>query len=492
MPKYEKGQLGDMPAEHFREYGHKLVDWISDYLLNVENNPPLAQIKPGDVKKQLPLEPPQNPEEMDDVYADVDKIIMPGMTHWNHPTFNAYFNSTASAPGILAELLSGAFNINGMLWKSCPAATELEEVTMGWLRQMLGLPEDFFGVIFDGGSSSTMHAIRAALCHTGFDTKEKGFSGRDDVPRFRLYCSEDAHSSIDKGALTVGLGLENIRKIPMDNEMRMIPQELARAIEEDKANGWHPFCVVATVGTTSTTAIDPVPTIAGICEEHNLWLHVDAAHGGIAAIVPAYRSILDGVERADSMVVNPHKWMFVPIDCSAFYTRNPEAVKNAFSLVPEYLKTKEENEVINYMDYGIQLGRRFRSLKLWFVIRYFGVQGIINNLTEHMRLGEMFADRVDADPNFERLAPKPLSTTCFRYVHDKLKTEDEINAFNQRLMDEVNATGKIFLSHTKIRGKFAIRYVVSSLRTEARHVREAWDVLKSKVEELIKQELEKE
>ncbi len=471
---------GDMPSEEFRKKGHELVDWMADYLRDVGNYPVLAQIEPGDVKKQLPDEPPLKGEDMSEIYKDLDKIIMPGMTHWNHPRFMAYFNSSASGPGILAEMVASTFNINGMLWKSCPAATELEEVTLNWLRKMIGMPENYWGIIYDGASSSSLHAIAAARENLPeYKLREKGMTGRNDVKRLRLYASEHAHSSVDKGAITVGVGLEGIRKIPVDENFAMLPGELEAAVKEDLEKGWLPFCVVATVGTTSTTSVDPVPAIADICEKYDIWLHVDAAHAGSTAILPEMRNYFEGCDRADSFVLNPHKWMFVPIDLSVFYTRRPDILERAFSLVHEYLKTGEDDEVYNYMNYGIQLGRRFRSLKLWFLIRNFGVEGIQERIREHLRLGRLFAGWIDESPDFQRLAPVPFSTICLRAVVEGLG-DLQLNEFNRKLMDAVNASGKVFLSHTKLNDKFTIRVVISSVRTTEDDVREVFELLKEK------------
>lgn len=468
----------DMPINDFREHGHKLIDWIADYFETVESKPVLAQIKPGDIKKQLPESAPITGENMEDIFSDVDKIIMPGMTHWNHPNFMAYFNSTASLPAILGDFLSTAFNTNAMIWKTSPASTELEEVVLNWFREMLQLPKKFFGIIYDLASVSSMHAIAAAR----EEAKQK--YENYDITKIRLYCSEQAHSSIEKGAITLGLPLESVIKIKTDEQFRMIPSALNDAVIKDLQKNLQPFCVVATVGTTSTTSIDPVNEIVKISKAHNLWLHVDAAHAGSAAIVPEVRSILSGVEDADSMVVNPHKWLFVPIDLSVLYTSKPQVIKKAFSIVPEYLKTDEESEVINYMDYGIQLGRKFRSLKLWFLIRYFGVEGLQNIIREHLRLGELFADFIDRHQNFERLAPTPLSTVCFRAVPNKSMNKNEINEFNKKLMDEINDSGKLFLSHTKLNGKFTIRLTISGIRTTEDHVLNAWDLIKEKYNRL--------
>ena len=471
-------ELKNMESSEFKNTGYKFIDWIDHYISSLDDLPVLPDIEPGDVKKMLPVSPPEIGEQFENMLDDVDRIIMPGMTHWNHPRFMAYFNSTSSGAGIFAELLSGAFNINGMVWKSCPASTELEEVTINWLRQLMGLPEDFWGIIYDLASSSTMHAIIAARENIGnYPIREKGFGGIPNLPRLRLYGSEQAHSSVDKAAIVSGIGLEGIRKIPVDDKFRMIPEELEKAITEDRKNGWLPFCVIATVGTTSTTSIDPVDEIGTICNNEKIWLHVDAAHAGIAAIVPEMQYMFKGIEKADSLVVNPHKWMFVPIDLSVLFTKRKNILKQAFSVVPEYLKTDHDDEVTNLMDYGIQLGRRFRSLKLWFVIRYFGRQGLIDRINNHLKMAKEFTSWIDADTNFERLAPVPLSTICFRAIPSSIKNEDDLNIFNKRLFDEINNTGETFLSHTILNNKFTIRVSIGGLRTEEKHVSEVWKVI---------------
>ena len=480
------GSLGDMPADEFRKYGHQLIDWIADYLSNIEKYPALAQVQPGDIKNSLPKAPPLHGEGMENILNGVEQKILPGITHWNHPGFMAYFNSSASGPGILAELLSAAFNVNGMLWKTSPAFTELEEVTLDWFRQMLGLNEDFWGIIYDSASVSTMHAIAAAREQIeGYEIKDHGLTCAKNIKGFRLYASEQAHSSVDKSAITLGLGIEGLRKIPADNEFKMIPLELEKAIEEDRKNGWIPFCVVATIGTTSTTSIDPVDKIASICERERLWLHVDSAHAGSTAIIPEMRYIFAGAEKADSLVVNPHKWLFTPLDLSVLFTRKKNILKRAFSLIPEYLKTSEDANVINYMDYGIQLGRRFRALKLWFIIRYFGVEGIAERIKEHLRLGKVFSSWIKSNQQFELMAPVPFSTTCFRAHPKDINDDARLDKLNQALMNKVNSTGKIFLTHTKLNGKFVIRLVVSGLRTEERHIIIAQQVLQSSLDELM-------
>src|SRR5215813_9647887 len=406
--------LGDMPADEFRRHGHELIDWIADYFERVEELPVLAAIEPGDLKAQLPGAPPQQGEPMDRILADVDRLIVPALTHWSHPSFFAYFATSTSAPGIYGELLSAAFDNKAMLWRTSPASTELEEVVLDWLRQMMGLDPGMLGIIYDTASVSSLHALAAAREGVEKRIREEGMSGRPDLPLLRVYISEQAHSSIEKAVITLGLGQRGMRKIPTDSEFRMDAKALAEAINEDKRNGYLPFCIVATVGTTSTSSIDPVREIIPIGEEHAMWLHVDAAYAGSAAIVPEFRHILDGCERADSIVTNPHKWLFTPFDLSVLYCRHMDLLKRAFSLVPEYLRTPEQEKVRNGSDYGIQLGRRFRALKLWMVIRYFGWDGLAARIREHCRLARVFASWVDESSEWELLAPVPLGLVCFR------------------------------------------------------------------------------
>ena len=468
-------KAGDMPAEEFRRHGYRLIDWIADYLAHPEQFAVLPQVEPGQFRAALPAEAPETGEEFSRVLDDWERLLLPGITHWNHPGFFAYFSISGSGPGILGELLSQALNINAMLWRTGPSATELEEVVLGWLRKMVGLPEEFFGVLTEGASVSSMRAIAAAREALGLGFRQHGLAGG---PRLRLYTSEQSHSSIEKGAIVLGLGQEGVRKIPVDSEFRMRPDALAAAIREDRAAGWLPFCVVATVGTTSTTSVDPLPAIVDICGAQKLWLHVDAAYAGPAAIVPEYRPLMAGWERADSLVLNPHKWLFTPVECSAFYCRHPETLRAAFSLVPEYLRTPEDAHVNNYMDYGVQLGRRFRALKLWFVLRYFGQEGIRLRLREHVRLAQIFARWVDEDPGFERLAPVPFSVVCFRARPQSVEPDDaRLNQLNAALLDRVNASGKVYLSHTGLDGHFTLRLAIGNLRTTEEHVRTAWELL---------------
>jgi aromatic-L-amino-acid decarboxylase len=459
----------------FGDAAERGVRWIAGYLEDSERYPVLSRVRPGDIRRALPPSAPEEPEPFDDVWRDFERIVLPGVTHWNHPGFFAYFAITASAPGILGEMLSAALNVNGMLWKTCPAATELEEVTLDWLRQMLGLPA-MFGMICDTASVATLCAMAAARESLGLAIRQRGMAARADLPRLRVYASEQAHSSIEKAVIVLGFGQEGLRKIPTDEAFRLRPDALAAAIEQDLRDGWRPVCVVATVGTTSTTSVDPVGAVADVCARYGPWLHVDAAYGGAAAIVPEMRDVLDGCERADSFVTNPHKWLFVPVDCTAFYTRRPEILRRAFSLVPDYLRTSEE-DVTNYMDYGIQLGRRFRALKLWMVLRMFGVRGLQEAIRRHVALARTFAMWIDESDDFERVAPVPFSTVCFRWRPAGVSDADT-DRLNGALMDAVNASGEAYLSHTRLDGRFVLRLAIGHLRTEERHVARCWALLR--------------
>jgi len=478
--------LGDMPTDEFRKFGHQLIDWVADYLNTVEQKPVLPSIHPGDVIRSLPSLPPQTGEPMQQILADVDRIIMPGMTHWNHPRFHAYFNSSASGPGILGELLSAGLNANGMVWESCPVVSELEEVTLGWLRQMLGLPKEHWGMILDTASTSTLHGIAAAReSLTDLKTREHGMPGRKDLPRLRVYLSDFAHSSVEKAVITLGLGIDGMRKVGVDDQFRMRPDALAEAIADDRRQGMRPLCVVATVGTTSCTSIDPIPAIADICGREKIWLHVDAAYGGSAAIIPEMRWILEGCDRADSFVINPHKWMFVPVDLSVLYTRKPDIMRQAFSLVPEYLRTAHDDVVRNLMDYGVPLGRRFRALKLWFVLRYFGWDGLAARLREHLRIAQEFKRWVEADPNFEVLAPVQFGAVCFRAHPKGIDDEGSLSKLNDNLINAVNGSRETFLSHTKLGDRYALRMVVGHLKTQESHAWQAWQQMQKELKTLV-------
>jgi aromatic-L-amino-acid decarboxylase len=485
-------ETGDMSADEFRRFGHEVVDWIADYFSHPEAYPVLAQVEPGQLRSQLPAAAPERGEPMSEILEDFERFIVPAVTHWNHPSFFAYFATTASAPGILGEMLSAAFDAKAMLWRTSPASTELEEVALDWLRQLMGLPEEFGGVIYDTASVATMHAVAAARETLNLRVREEGMSGRADLPLLRLYASEQSHSSVEKSLIALGLGQRSLVKVPADSEFRMDAGALESLIEKDRASDALPFCVVATVGTTSTTSIDPVPAIADVCEREKLWLHVDAAYAGSAAVVPEMRHVLAGCERADSLVTNPHKWLFTPFDLSALYSRRLEVLRRAFTLTPEYLRTPEQEAVRNGSDYGVQLGRRFRALKLWMILRYFGREGLAARIREHCRLAREFAAWVEASNEWELLAPVPFSVVCFR-ARAAVEREAEdaraarLDALNERLMNAVNATGEAFLSHTKLNGVFTLRLAVGNIRTTEGHVRRAWDLLNEKLSEVSRE-----
>jgi aromatic-L-amino-acid decarboxylase len=481
--------LGDMPDDEFRRYGYQLVDWIADYFKNIEEFPVLSQVQPGWLKNELPASAPETGEDFSTVVDDLDRLILPAVTHWNHPNFHGLFSTSTSSVGVFGEMLAAAFDMKAMLWRTSPASTELEDVTLDWLRQMLGLPADFEGIIYDTASVSTMHAIAAARERANLKVRDLGMSGRDDLPLMRVYASEHVHSSIDKGLITLGLGLKSLVKVPTNERFEMIPGRLDELIRQDMAAGYLPICVIPTIGTTSTSSVDPVDAIADICENHGLWLHVDAAYAGPTAILPEMRDKFKGWERADSIVLNPHKWLFTPFDLSILYCRDLDALKQAFSLIPEYLKTTEE--VKNGMDYGIQLGRRFRALKLWFVIRYFGVDGLQTRLREHCRLARLFASWVEENPDWELMAPVPFALVCFRARMSEPETvvtgsvgNDRLNDLNERLMNSINSSGEAYLSHTKLNGKFTLRLSVGSIRVEERHIENVWRLVNEHLQNL--------
>jgi aromatic-L-amino-acid decarboxylase len=470
----DRGQqgVGDMDAEAFRTHGHQVVDWIADYLDRVGDLPVLAQVAPGDIAAALPASPPEGPQPMADILADMDDVVLPGITHWNHPAFHAYFAITGSGPGILGEAITAALNVNGMLWRTSPAATEIEQVTLRWLAELIGLDAGLQGVIVDTASVATMTALAAAREQAGLDIRRRGMAGRTDLPPLRVYTSAHAHSSVEKGTITLGLGSDGVRAIPVDDAFRMDVDALRAAIREDLTLGHRPLAVVATIGTTSTTSVDPVPAIADVCEEFaaetgpgGIWLHVDGAYGGTAAVLDELRWVIEGVDRADSFVVNPHKWLFTPIDCTAFYVRDPDVLQRAFSLVPEYLETGDADEVTDYMNWGVQLGRRFRALKLWMVLRYFGRSGIQARIRHHIEQAQRVAGWVDDHPVLERLAPTPMSTVCFRAHPAVVDDEDALTGLNAAVMEAINASGQAYLSHTVLDGRYTLRLALGSLRT---------------------------
>jgi len=454
-----------MTPEEFRRHGYRAIDWVADYLARPERFPVLAPLKPGELTDSLPATGPESGEPMSAILDDFERLVLPAVTHWNHPGFMAYFGISASEPGILGELLASALNMNGMLWKSGPAVVELEQVALRWLRQWTALPADWFGQIFDTASVASMHAIAAARQAADPQCRTRGTS-----PGLVVYTSEQAHSSIEKGAIALGIGQDHVRKIPVDAEFRMIPGALAEAVERDLAAGLRPCCVCATVGTTSTTSVDPVPAIAEICAARGIWLHVDAAYAGSLMVAPEFRWAFAGCERADSLVTNPHKWLLTPTDCSVFYTRRPDVLREAFSLIPEYLRTADDPRALNLMDYGVPLGRRFRALKLWFVMRYYGREGIAEILRGHVAMAQWLAREVDADPRFERTAPSPFSVVCLRF-----QGSDEQN---RRIQDYVNKTGAIFISGTVLNNRFTLRVAIGNRATTQEHVAQAWELIR--------------
>lgn len=463
----------------FRRHGHALVEWIADYFAHPERYPVLARVAPGDVRNALPDHAPESGEAFETIVSDFERVIVPALTHWNHPGFMAYFSSSAPPAGVLAELLSAALNQQAMLWRTSPAATELEDVALGWLRRLLGLPDTFGGVIYDTASISTLHALAAAREVAFPGVREHGLAGGGTV-----YCSAQTHASVDKAVSTLGLGLSSLRRIPTDDQFRMRADLLRQAIDEDVAAGLRPVAVVATIGTTATTSVDPIDAIATICEAHGIWLHVDAAYAGVAAMLPECRPRMHGWERADSIVINPHKWLFVPFDLSAFYCRRMDVIRRTFSIVPSFLETTDEARgARNLMDTGIQLGRRFRALKLWIVLRHLGAEGIRARLAEHMRLARLFASWVDADPRFERLAPVPFSVVCFRVRPADLGA-DAIDRLNQAIVDRVNAGGEIFVSYARLAGVVAIRLAIGHVATTEAHVARAWTLFQQHAAEL--------
>jgi aromatic-L-amino-acid decarboxylase len=514
----------DVPVPEFRAAMHRVADLLADYLEGVGERPVLPRVAPGAVAALLPAAPPTEPEALDALLDDYQRLIEPNVTHWNHPGFLAYFAITGSAPGIVGEALAAGLNVNAMLWRTSPAATELEEVVCDWFRQMVELPPEFRGHINDTASTSTLLALAAARHRLpGLEARTRGLAGRPEVPPLTVYTSDQAHSSVDKAVIVLGLGHDQLRRVESDAAFRMVPQALAAAVAADRAAGRWPLAVVATAGSTSTTSIDPVPEIADLCAAQGLWLHVDAAYAGSAAICPELRAQMPGIERADSVGINPHKWLFTPVDCSLLYVRDQENLRAAFSLVPEYLRT-DDTGAANLMDLGFQLGRRFRALKLWMVIRAFGVEGLRERLREHCAMARELAARIAADPAFELAAPVPWSVVCFRALpadgaggaNDADDADDaeassgassaagsarpasgpggtgsatasdgaRQDRLNERLMAAVNAAGPFFLSHTVLNGRYTLRVAIGNLRTTRRHLEDLWSLLQRTAGEL--------
>ncbi len=467
-----------MDAGEFRQHAHELVDWMADYMENVRDLPVVPKVKPGEIRSLLPEFPPEEGESFGSIMDDFQKIIVHGMTHWNHPGWFAYFPANTSPPSVLAEMLTATIGAQCMSWQTSPAATELEQTVMQWLGRMLDLPEGFTGVIQDTASTATLVALLSARERvTGHAFAEQG-AAAEGADRLTVYASTEAHSSIDKGVKLAGLGLDRLRKIPVDTDYALVPEALDEAIREDLDAGFRPTCVVGVVGSTSSSALDPLPAMGEICREHSVWFHVDGAYAGTAAILPEKRFTMDGIELADSFVFNPHKWMFTNFDCSAYFVRDVDALLRTFSMTPEYLKTAHDTRAVNFRDWGIQLGRRFRALKLWFVIRSYGVEGIREILRTHIALAQEFAGLVDAHPDFERMAPVPLALVCFRYRPHGIDPEDpRLDEMNRRLLAEVNDAGGVHLTHTTLGGRYVIRMSIGQLNTAREDVERAWRLI---------------
>lgn len=469
-----------MDYEAFRQSGYKWIDWIAAYLSEVEKYPVCAQVKPGEIKSRLPEEAPVAAESMDAIFKDFTDIILPGISHWQHPAWFAYFPAQNSPPSILAELAAAGLGVVGLAWQTSPAATELEEVVMEWLRKMLGLPLRMAGVIQDTASTASLVALLAAREKaTDYTTNIKGLR-----QALTVYISEESHSSIEKGAKVAGYGKDFIRSIPTDENFAMLPDKLEEAVRIDKQQGLQPACVVATVGTTSSSAVDPLVPIGDICRRHDLWLHVDAAYAGSAFILPEKKWMREGMESADSLVFNPHKWLLTNMDCSAFFVKDPEALIRTFDIRPEYLKTAVDSEVKNYRDWGIPLGRRFRALKLWFVLRSYGVENIQKILRNHIQWAAMFKSWVEGDELFELMAPVPLSLVCFR-LNDGRGDEAALTALNEELLMRINRRGRVFLTHTVLKGKYVLRLAIGARTTQEHHVRLAWELIKQEADAIL-------
>jgi aromatic-L-amino-acid/L-tryptophan decarboxylase len=480
--------LGDMPPEEFLTRGHEIIEWAGDYFAHPERWPVQSRNRPGDVRRQLPATPPEAPEGMEEILADFRRVILPGMTLWNHPGFLGFFSISGSGPAIHGELLASILSPNGMVWRTSPAVAELDEVVCDWLRQMLTLPGKYRGILYDYASTATMAALTVAREQVpGLRARELGLAGRPEVAALLIYCCEHAHSSVEKAALQLGIGLRNVVKVQaVGGAGGMDVADLARKVAAHRAAGLTPIAVVATAGCTPTGAIDPLAPIAALCRREKLWLHVDGAYGFAFGLVPELRGAFAGIEQADSIVCNPHKILYCPLECSALFVRRPEAFRDTFSLVPPYLRTDEVG-VINYNDYGPQLSRRFRSLKLWFVLRYFGRRGLVERLREHVRLARLFAGWVEKADDFELLHPPALSTLCFRAHPEGLDEGPELDRLNRELLDRVNASGEVLLSGTDLWGSFALRLSVGHIRTSEREVERAWALLQEECAQLARE-----
>jgi aromatic-L-amino-acid/L-tryptophan decarboxylase len=464
-----------MNTEEFRSNAHQLVDWMADYLGNLDQYPVKPDVKPGDIKIQLPIAAPADGEDFKSIFSDFKNIIIPGMTHWQHPGFFAYFPANNSEPSILAEMLTATMGAQCMLWLTSPAAEELEERMMEWLRDILGLPKEFIGVIQDSSSSATLVALLSAReKKSGFTINRRGFTPDD---RYRVYTSTQGHSSIDKDVKIAGIGIENLIKIDVDEVFAMKPDLLEEAIAHDLSAGYIPLAVVSTFGTTSSTAIDPVGEIGRICAKYNCWHHVDASYAGTALMLPEIRELVPDIGRCDSFVVNPHKWMFTNFDCSAYFIRDKQALINTFSILPEYLKTEEDKLVNNYRDWGVPLGRRFRALKLWFVIRSYGINGLQQKIRNHIAFGQWLKEDILKTPGIELMAPAPFNLVCFRFHPEGMDDETALDRYNENILQKINRSGKVFLTQTRLNGRYVIRFVAGQTHTSAEDVRTGWEYI---------------
>lgn len=470
--------LGDLDAAEFRTRLHQAADWIADYREQISGRRISPNARPGAIAAALPPAAPSHAESLDAIISDIDRVIVPGLVHWGHPAFFGYFGSTTTGPGILAEMIAAALNVSAMTWQTSPAATELEAVVLEWLRQMLHVSGNHKGIVYDTASVATLHALAAARESLDLDIREGGLAGRSDIPQMKIYASDQAHSSIEKAAITLGIGEKNVTRVPTDDRYRLIPEALEAGILKDMAQGHLPCAVVATVGTTSTTSVDPVEEIAAICRKHRIWLHVDAAYGAAMALLPEGRWAMAGTDVADSIVVNPHKWLFVPLDMSVLYTRRPEMLRAVFALTPEYLRGDASANAENYMDYGVQLGRRFRALKAWMVFRAFGEDGLRARIREHVRLARLLASWIDADPDFERVAPVTMAVVCFRMRRGS--NDAALDALNERVVRKVNESGEAYLTHTRLRGRTAMRVAIGNVLTKEEHVAACWDLIRAR------------
>ncbi len=465
-----------MDVDEFRKNAHETVDWIADYFENIEKFPVKSQMNPGEIYEQLPDKAPEKPEDYRRLIEDLDKIIMPGITHWQSPSFFAYFNANNSSPSVLAEMITSAIGAQCMSWQTSPAATELEEMMMKWVADLINLPDGFTGVIQDTASTATLCSILTAReKYSGFNVNDKGIS--NDM-KFRVYCSSEAHSSIDKAVRISGIGSENLIKVGVDDNFALLSEELEELIKKDIKDGFKPLTVIAALGTTGSTAVDPLNEIGKICKKYDIWYHIDAAYAGTALMLEENEHYLKGISYADTFVFNPHKWMFTNFDCSAYYVKDQEALINTFSILPEYLRTAEGDRVNNYRDWGVALGRRFRALKLWFVLRSFGTEGLKSKVRSHTQWAKELCSTINSEENFETLAPVPFATICFRFLPPGTDNMEEINKINNSLMEKLNGTGKLYLTHTKLNGKFTLRFVIGQTYQEKRHINSAWELIK--------------